>query len=255
MNSPTSCPPRAGERDVMRRPTFFFLLAFAVVLASAGCAGHHDPLDTLRQDLAPYAQYSVILEDMRVEGNFLPDHEHRYKVVLAEKGGEEPTFRDRDTGWVEVSDEVYDRYRQCLGMTVLAKSEEGKVTRDCYPPGYRYVGNSRYGRWRTDSRGGSFWEFYGKYALMRTMFDMGTGSIHRRDWDGYRDARTTGRPFFGNERQYGTGGSHTQKTHPTFYERQKARQAAKKSRFSDKVSKRVNRSRGSSSRRGSRGGK
>lgn len=37
-------------------------------------------------------------------------------------------------------------------------------------PGSQLVGNPHYGQWKTDSNGDSFWEWYGKYALFRSLF-------------------------------------------------------------------------------------
>ncbi len=52
---------------------------------------------------------------------------------------------------------VYRRYEPYLGMVILSKGENGEVADSQFPPGYQYVGNERYGRWRTGSSGGSFW--------------------------------------------------------------------------------------------------
>lgn len=37
--------------------------------------------------------------------------------------------------------------------------------------GSQLIGNPNYGHWRQDSGGGSFWEWYGKYALFSTLFN------------------------------------------------------------------------------------
>ncbi len=79
---------------------------------------------------------------------------------------------------------------------------------------------------------------------------MGTRPLYRNDYDTYRDYRRRGDPYFGPRGKfYGTRGAHTRKTHPTFFERQQARERARSSRFSDRA-RSTGRSRGFS-----RGGK
>ena len=228
-----------------------------VLLLSAAC-GHSNPLDRLAKELDIFPAYSVVLHDMKEGGNITDEYYHQYRVVWGEHqaGTDELEFHDRIDDWVPVSRDHYNRYQDYLGMTVLAKDEDG-VDRGQQPAGYRYVGNPRYGEWRTDSSGGSFWSFYGKYVFLSRMFDTYRRPIYRSDWDDYRSHRNRGQPYFGPSRQYGTRGTATQTTHRSFFERQQARQQTRNQRFSDKVQQRVKRSRmsGTRSRSSGRGGK
>ncbi len=249
----------------------------ACVLFAVGCSSPPDPLKRLARELDVYPQYSVVLEDMDKSGTFFKSYHHRYKILYGEEpsgeqvpenpaAGEpaagEPAagepglaFRTGMRDWTEVSRKFYDRHQPLLGMVVLAKGEDGKTAQSNYPPGYQYVGNSRYGRWRTDRRGSSFWEFYGKYALFSTLLGGSSRPIYRSDYDSYRSYRGQGRPYYGPSNTYGTGGSATRASNPSFYERQQVRQQAKNRSFSNKVNNRAGRSQGSSarSRSGSRG--
>ena len=51
--------------------------------------------------------------------------------------------------------------------------------------GSQLVGNPSYGQWRTDSSGGSFWIWYGQFALIRDL--LGGPRIGYGDWAGRRD--------------------------------------------------------------------
>ena len=104
------------------------------------------------------------------------------------------------------------------------------------------MGNSRYGQWRQDSRGGSFWEFYGKYAFFSHVFGGLTRPVYRSGYDDYRRYQSGGRPYYGRNNQYGTRGKYTQQTNKSFFERRKAREAARKSRFSNRVNSKSRRS-------------
>ena len=52
-------------------------------------------------------------------------------------------------------------------------------------PASQLVGNPHYGQWRTDSGGGSFWVWYGQYALIRDL--LGGPRIGYGAWAGGRD--------------------------------------------------------------------
>ena len=54
-----------------------------------------------------------------------------------------------------------------------------------FGPGSQLVGNPNYGQWRTDSGGGSFWIWYGQYALIRDL--LGGPRIGYGAWAGGRD--------------------------------------------------------------------
>ena len=227
-------------------------------LATLVACSPPDPLERLRQQLDRYPQYSVILQDMKTEGSFSTDYFHQYKVVTGEDGPEgDVVFTDDLLDWERVSKRQFERYYPYLGMVILSKGEDGQIADSQFPPGYQYVGDERYGRWRTDSSGGSFWEFYGKYALMTHIFGTFQRPVYRDDWGSYRSSRERGNPYFGSQRQYGTSGSYTKTSNPTFFERQKVRQQRANDRFARKVRDRTGRSTmsGSRSRSSGRGGK
>ncbi|MEM1201664.1 MAG: hypothetical protein AAGN66_00395 [Acidobacteriota bacterium] len=236
------------------------LLLFAVgLLAATGCTSSPgDPLGELVRRLEGSPVYSVILEDMRERGNFAKSYEHRYRAVWADQveAGGDLTFQDRLGSWEQVDRRTYERYEPMLGMAIRSK-KEGEVEETPQPPGYAYVGDERYGQWRNRNDGTSFWEFYGKYALFNHLFGHGQRPVRRSDWDLYRKERSARRPYFGPKGEFGTRGEFTRTTQPTFFERQQTRRAAGRQQFSEKVNRRIQRSRMSStrSRSGSRGGK
>jgi len=236
---------------VKRGPVFLLLL---LALAVVSCAGQ-PPLERLKRQVAGYPEYSIILQDMKVEGNFFKDYYHRYKIVVGQETGipDSLVYQTQITDWYKVSRKVYQKYYNYLGMVLVSKKRDGKVVDTPYPPGYQYVGDPRYGTWRRDERGNSFWEFYGKWAFFSQMFGMLGRPIYRTDYNDYRRYTSRGRPYFGRNREYGTTGKYTKYTNKSFYERRQQRQLARKARFSQKVKQRVRRSRMSGFRRRSGG--
>ncbi len=195
--------------------------AIALVLASlaltTGCGRATDPVQRAARDLERYPEYTLIIEDLKVEDGFFPDYFLRMQIMTAagqrtESGQDTLVYKTQMTEWQEVSEGVFARYQNYLGMVVASKTLDGKRSgpRNAYPAGYQYVGNSQYGSWG----GGGFWQFYGQYAFMSAM--LGGHRIGRNDYDGYRRDRERGRPHYGpvkNGRQtFGTAGTQTQKT-------------------------------------------
>lgn len=254
----------------MMRSTYSLVLLVFTLLVS--CSKNlEDPLADLARQYGKHPEYSIILQDMDSKGIFFKSYHHMYKVIVGTKpeagskpegggtpeGGGAPegkdglVFNTHLTPWKEVGGKFFNQHKNNLGMVLLSKGSDSKVSRDNYPPGYQYIGNQQYGRWRQDSSGSRFWEFYGKYALFSTVLGMGSRPIHRWDYDRYSDYRSRGSAYYGPSNYYGTRGTLTKKSNPTFFQRQQAREGSRKSSFSDKARSRT----GSRSRSASRSGK
>ncbi|MDP6042397.1 MAG: hypothetical protein QGG64_27855 [Candidatus Latescibacteria bacterium] len=201
-----------------------------------GCGGERDPVVEMQRALKSAPDYMIVLDDIREEGSFFTKYYHRYLITQGEK--------QVQTEWMEVSESVFRKYEPYLGMALVAKSSEG-VNNTPHPPGYHYVGNEQYGRW-TNRGGTSFWEFYGQYAMMRSLLGWGGGvGLSRSNYDDYRSYRQDRRPYYGRNKEYGTQGTITQKQKPSTFQRRKQAVAQKKQSFTQKL-----RSRTSSSRSG-----
>jgi len=225
------------------------LSATVLVLVVIACAGgpRGPPIEKLKQNLKDVPTYSLILEDMKEEGNFSSQYYHRYRVIIPEKD------ESGTTDWLKVPKDYYTLNEAFLGMTLVEK-KDGVTSSSASPPGYQYVGDPQYGRWQRDSRGNSFWEFYGKYAFFSSLFGGRNRPIYRTDYDTYRQYRSRNTPYFGRNKQYGTNGSYTKQSKPNFYSRRSAKEKMKRSSFKNRVSKRTGRTRtGFRSRAGGRG--
>lgn len=219
------------------------ILAIALVLV--GCGGSRDPVKQLSRDLERYPEYSLMVEDARVEQGFFPDYFLRFKVLTAAgkrvAGQDTLVYEERVTEWQEVPEEVYARYENYIGMVVASKSRDGSRTdaRQAHPPAYQYVGNPRYGSWGA----GGFWQFYGQYALMRDM--MGGWRVNRSDYGDFRRTRETGQPYYGPTKggrtTFGSQGTMTEKTKPNFYQRHRQRMQSGRQAFASKARGRMGR--------------
>ena len=220
--------------------TLIFLI-FGLLLSSCG-GGGSDPVVQLQKELETQPEYSIILNDMREEGNFVPSYYQQYRVDIGENKDIRP--------FQEVSEEVFKKYEPYLGMALVSKSDKGEVLDTPHPNGYQYVGNPQYGYWRENSNGDSFWEFYGKYMLMSQVMDWAGLGLGRRHYDDYRTGLQSRRTYFGANGEYGTSGTVTKKKKPDFYARRSARKSASAGRFKDKVNRRIGRSKNTFRSRG-----
>jgi hypothetical protein len=213
-------------------------LAITLPLAFAAC-GFQTPLDRLRAQLDAFPEYSVVLQDMNES---LFGYSHQYRVMFGESqpGSDELVYRESVRDWEEVDSSTYAQYQPYLGMVILSKTRDGTVDEGQHPPGYQQVGDQRYGQWRDDGRGSSFWEFYGQYAMLRGVMGGFGGGVSRNDWNGYRESRNRGQSYHGpGGGVYGTGGTTTRQTNPDFFRRQQARQTARTQSFGQRVTSRM----------------
>lgn len=218
------------------------LILICALLSFPSCTGSRSPVEKLSSRLSKYPEYSIILEDMKESGSIFKEYLHKYKVTVGDKV--------HYTGWMKVSKPFYQQNASYLGMALLSKTPDGYV-KSPSPPGYQYVGNSRYGEWQRNSSGNSFWAFYGQYMFMSHMFGFNR-PVYRNQYNTYSDYRSNNRPYYGNKNQYGTNGTIAKKTNKSFFQRKMAKSRLAKQSFGQRVKQRIGRS--SSPYRGRGGG-
>ncbi|MFA0963271.1 hypothetical protein AB9P05_15820 [Roseivirga sp. BDSF3-8] len=210
----------------------YIALLMAILVWLPSCGGKEfkkNPLDTLIQQMGTDKDYSIILHDMDVDGNFFKSYKHRYRLIETVDSVPQETYTD----WMEVPEDYFWANENNLGME-LAAMNNGKLSKNVAPPGYHnYVGNSRYGQWQTTPRGETFWSFYGKYALLSSLLNMGTRPVYRReysDWYGnYRGSRPYYGPSSGGSYKYGTNSSYTRQSRPNFFARRQSKDGFRRS--------------------------
>lgn len=229
----------------MSKSNFIKLLFLGFLIISITSCGSKSfektPLDNYIVENSNEKMFSVILEDMDVDGTFFKTYKHKYKVI---KHKEDGLPYEESSDWIEVDEKFFDTHLNNLGMVILEKNKEGKISKAAAPPGYQYVGDSKYGEWRSHN-GTSFWGFYGQYMFMNQMFGMINRPVYRQDYDTYTSGGYYGRrsyygPKTGNTSKYGTNSTQTRKEKPGFFQRR-----ATKSGFSSSRNRSGSRSRGS----------
>lgn len=197
------------------------------------------PVDNLIKELNDEKNFSIILFDMDANESS-DDYRHQYQVIIQRPD----TVVEKKSAWKNVSATFFSQNLNNMGMEIVSK-KDGVVTKQAVPAGYNhYIGNEKYGRW--ENRGGSsFWAFYGQYAFMSSMFNM--GSYRRSYWNDYR-----GGGYYGSSRgYYGPSGSspvYGTKSYTSSNSGRTSKWGSKPSSFKSKVRSRVSRS-ASSARR------
>lgn len=121
---------------------------------------------------------------------------HKY---LREENGE-----TSETGWEAVNASFYEQNLDNLGMAILSKPYgEFEPDLQAAPPGMAYVGNPKYGEWKKDESGNSFWAWYGRYAFFSNLFFFPSHYYSYGSWNRWRSDYRYKKPYYGDT---GTGG-------------------------------------------------
>lgn len=166
-----------------------------------------EPIDILIRDLSNEQNFSIILFDMDYE-EASNRYKHKYDV-LVEK---EDSVHVKKTDWLVVSGAFFGKNAENMGMEIASK-KDGKLNKIASPAGYsNYVGNEKYGKWK-ERDGSRFWEFYGKYAFMSSMFRMAMYPAYYSSWNNYNSNYYGRRSYYGSssngQRMYGTNSSYS----------------------------------------------
>ncbi len=190
------------------KQVFLFVFFIALVYTcSRTCESDYSepiksPVDEMVKTMTNVPTFSIILHDMNTEGSIFKEYYHQYRIIKEDQNGD---INEEITDWYPVGEAFFDANLNNMGMEIASKGEDGKITKSIGPPGYgSYVGNEKYGRW-SQRDGGSFWEFYGKYALMSSMFNMMAYPARRSYYNDYRGGYYgTGRSYYGPRSSNGT---------------------------------------------------
>ena len=204
------------------------------------------PIDTFVRDMTDVPTFSIVLFDMDYVNNTFGSDVFRHKYQIMTPPAGEGDMQVKETEWMDVSESFFQANANNMGMELVSKTD-GKLDKTVAPAGYsQYVGNSQYGQW-VDRGGSSFWEFYGKYAMMSSIFNMMAMPASRSYYDDYsRNYRNQGRPYYGSTTN---GGTPRYGTSSTVSSRGGTSQWSKsQSTFKSRVQNRVSRSSSTPSR-------
>jgi hypothetical protein len=226
------------DTRIMKLQRIFLSLLVLAAAVLAGCSSDEyvkSPVDDLIRDMDKEKDFTILLYDMDVEGSMFKTYKHRYKIITNEN---DSIPKEKLSSWYEVDEQFFDMHVNDMGMEIAAKVD-GTVTKETAPPGFsNYVGNDRYGQWKSDASGNSFWAFYGQYAFMSNMMGMMSAPLYRQSYYDYQSNYRGVRPYYGTgTHTYGTFSQASKTTNPSFHQR-----LSSNSSFKNRVSSSVSRS-------------
>ena len=200
------------------------LLAVFVLIGCGGSVIPENPINDLRDQYLNEYQYSIILNDMDLEGN---QYKHKYKIMKIKKDG---SVSFDYTEWRSVDDYFFELHEPNLGMQILSKNEEGIYNNLATPPGFQFiVGNQKYGAWKRAPNevflsDDEIWKFNEKYIDLNKKLELEQVKVTRAEFDQFNKKYAYNRPFYGQKyhkdsSKYGTYSRHWIIMRPLFYQR------------------------------------
>lgn len=217
------------------------VLVVVMLMWVGGCfVSGRDPVNDLARNLSRFPQYSIIVNDAK-DGFFRNTLVLESIIMERKPVGEEPSegegeekekaedLFNKNKQEYTVSQRVLDRYIGFIGMVVSSKSADGKITgyKNAYPPGYNYIGRSRYGYWGPRHA----WIWYPSYRRYWGPY-YGSHVVYRSNYGRYVSARGRGQAYYGPNSArptFGSRGSVTKTSRPAFYKNYQSRQSTARS--------------------------
>jgi hypothetical protein len=194
------------------------LVTSTLILSCGGKKFEKTPVDNYIVEYSKEQNFAILLQDMDVDGNFFKTYKHKYQVILEDEEGK-PSEKTGE--WVEVGEKYFAANENNLGMTLVYK-KDGKLEKNVSPSGVQYVGDKKYGEWRSNN-GTSVWAFYGQYMFMSHMFGMMRTPFYRNNYNTYRGSHYGRSGYYGptanGKSTYGTNSAATRKARPDFHQR------------------------------------
>ncbi len=173
-----------------------------------------------------YDSWDKILVDLEVRrAGESRDYNEKIRTIrthltdVVAKKGETTT----DEKWIQVDRATYQANEKNLGMAIAHKSAgkyDSEADQVAQPAGFAYIAppsqqSNQYGYWERRD-GGSFWVWYGQYALLRDLlFRNDYRPLSTGEYQDYRSTQSRGQTYYGRDSRdgqpkYGTSGTVTQ---------------------------------------------
>jgi len=173
-----------------------------------------------------YVSWDKVLEDLDFNGAGCREKLKVVRTRLLDVSGARSEISSQDE-WVNEPRRACETVRNDLGMAIQHKPAgqyDYEAQSVAQPAGFAYMaspaqGSNQYGRWEHRD-GGSFWIWYGQYALMRDLlFRRDYRPLDTREYEDYRRMESRGRSYYGSDSsvgapKYGTNGTVTERRFP-----------------------------------------
>lgn len=159
---------------------------------------------------------SAILIDTHTTGFLIKTYYQKYRVISDYDNIEEVIVR--------TSREFAKKNVKNIGLSLYRKLENKEDTLPL-PPGSSYVGNEEYGEWRPSKlTGKNRWIFWKAYKDFPKYFGWGKWRPDEAFYQSMRSSELNGKPFYGNEEEFGINGRVTRENFPHFFRAERSKQ-------------------------------
>ena len=163
------------------------------------------------EPLVQGAPVSVILTDVHTTGFLIKTYYHKYKVVYGYQSYEELI--------VKTSELFSSQQKKYLGMSVFRRDRDGFSSSTPLPPGSVFIGDKNLGKWIKHPSGEKYWQFFGAYKNLNYYLGWNEFKPSVKLRNKIQVHLEQGKPFFGENGEFGLEGSITKEAFSDFYKR------------------------------------
>ncbi len=194
----------------------FFLYSILIILY-LGLAKALSPSEHGIQFLKNESQFSkllkgknltVILVDTHATGFLIKTYYQKLRVISDYENVDEMILR--------TNKEFAKKNKDFIGLSIYRKTSD---TEDFLPlpPGSLYVDNPKYGMWKTNKKGLTYWSFHKTYKNFPKYLGWGKFKLTKDFHQQMKNSISLNQPFYGLHNEFGSNGSITQKNFPHFF--------------------------------------
>ena len=95
------------------------LFGILILIFVAGCGSKEfkkNPLDLIVKDLPTNKVFSIILNDMDVEGTFFKEYKHQYKIIETK----DSIPKESLLGWYQVDETFFKKNAENMGLQICS---------------------------------------------------------------------------------------------------------------------------------------
>lgn len=164
---------------------------------------------------------SVILADIHTTGFLIKTYYHKYKIVYGYQSYEELIVR--------TSPLFSNQQKKFLGMSVFRRSRDNQfISFVPMPPGSIFIDDKNLGRWVKHPSGQKVWSFFRPYRNIPRYLGWNNFLPSKAVLNEIKTHEETGKPFFGEKKEFGLEGFITKDSFPDFFKRKNKNQFSPK---------------------------
>lgn len=165
------------------------------------------------EPLVKGAPVSVILTDVHSTGFLIKTFYHKYKIVYGYQSYEELI--------VKTSELFSNQHKKFLGMSIFRRDRQGFASSTPLPPGSVFIGDKNLGKWVKHPSGERHWKFFGAYKNLNSYLGWNNFEPTIKLKNKIQVHLEQGKPFFGENQEFGINGKLTQEAFSSFFRRDK----------------------------------